>query len=142
MNNELEKRKNIYQTSLNNGPLYLPDNNVSSFAELRMNKLALECQVCITRIGNVLHKQVNIHHTNLEIVRQLNPLSAVILSSRARFELQSIRNQNSNLYHNFSINHILINAMISMYFACEYLKCPVAMCHSGSSRKEGRGVEK
>ena len=56
MNNELEKRKNIYQTSLNNGPLYLPDNNVSSLAELRMNKLALECQVCITRIGNVLHK--------------------------------------------------------------------------------------
>ena len=29
-----------------------------------------------------------------------------------------------------------------MYFACEYLKCPAAMCHSGSSRKEGRGVEK
>ena len=29
-----------------------------------------------------------------------------------------------------------------MYFACEYLKCLVATCHSGSSRKEGRGVEK
>ena len=29
-----------------------------------------------------------------------------------------------------------------MYFACECLKCLVAMCHSGSSRKEGRGVEK
>ena len=52
-----------------------------------------------------LHKLVNIHYTNLEIVGQLNPLSAVILSSCAPLELQSIPNQNFNLYiYIFSFN--------------------------------------
>ena len=44
---------------------------------------------------------LKMHYTNLEIVWQLILLSEVILSSCVPHELQSIRNQNSNLYHIF-----------------------------------------
>ena len=41
MKNELEKEK-IIKVSLNSGPLNLSEDNMNSFAELRMNALTLE----------------------------------------------------------------------------------------------------
>ena len=48
MKNELEKEK-IIKASLNSGPLNLSEDNMNSFAELRMNALTLELpkQHCI-----------------------------------------------------------------------------------------------
>ena len=42
MKNELEKEK---KAPLNNGPLNLPEDNMNSIAELRMNALTLELRL-------------------------------------------------------------------------------------------------
>ena len=42
MKDELEKEKKTFSAPLNNGMLNLPEDNMTSIAELRMNALILE----------------------------------------------------------------------------------------------------
>ena len=45
MKNELEKEKKTFWAPLNKGPLNLPEDNMNSIVELRMNALTLEMRL-------------------------------------------------------------------------------------------------